>query len=116
MRRILVADDDPHICVAIRAWLKRCGFSVSIADGGGNGPGWGGPAKGAGWGGPAKGPASVLSKGRLIARIRARLAAEKRAGSPTSWSGLVEVALTELLERTDLAETVSRYGLGLRRK
>jgi CheY-like chemotaxis protein len=35
MRRILVADDDPHICVAIRAWLKRCGFSVSIADGGG---------------------------------------------------------------------------------
>jgi CheY-like chemotaxis protein len=37
MRRILLADDDPHICVAIRAWLKRCGFSVSIADGGGNG-------------------------------------------------------------------------------
>jgi CheY-like chemotaxis protein len=37
MRRILVVDDDPHICVAIRAWLKRYGFSVSIADGGGDG-------------------------------------------------------------------------------
>jgi CheY-like chemotaxis protein len=30
MRRILVVDDDPHIC---RGWLKRCGFRVSIADG-----------------------------------------------------------------------------------
>ena len=37
MRRILVVDDDPHICLAIRAWLKRYGFRVSIADGGING-------------------------------------------------------------------------------
>ena len=37
MRRILVVDDDPHICLAIRAWLKRYGFKVSIADGGTNG-------------------------------------------------------------------------------
>jgi DNA-binding response OmpR family regulator len=37
MRRILVVDDDPHIGRALRAWLKRYGFRVSIADGGGNG-------------------------------------------------------------------------------
>jgi CheY-like chemotaxis protein len=37
MRRILVVDDDPHICLAIRAWLKRYGFRVSIADGSVNG-------------------------------------------------------------------------------
>lgn len=37
MRRILVVDDDPHICLAIRAWLQRCGFRVSIVDGGVNG-------------------------------------------------------------------------------
>jgi DNA-binding response OmpR family regulator len=37
MRRILVVDDDPHIGRAIRAWLKRYGFRVSIADGGGSG-------------------------------------------------------------------------------
>jgi CheY-like chemotaxis protein len=37
MRRILVVDDDPHFCLAIRAWLKRYGFRVSIADGGING-------------------------------------------------------------------------------
>jgi DNA-binding NtrC family response regulator len=37
MRRILVVDDDPHICLALRAWLKRYGFRVSIADGGLNG-------------------------------------------------------------------------------
>jgi DNA-binding NtrC family response regulator len=37
MRRILVVDDDPHICLAIRAWLKRYGFKVSIADSGTNG-------------------------------------------------------------------------------
>jgi CheY-like chemotaxis protein len=36
MRRILVVGDDPHICRAIRAWLKRYGFRVSIADGGVN--------------------------------------------------------------------------------
>ena len=34
MRRILVVDDDPQIGVAIRAWLKRHGFRVAIADGG----------------------------------------------------------------------------------
>jgi DNA-binding response OmpR family regulator len=33
----LVVDDDPHICLAIRAWLKRYGFRVSIADGGTSG-------------------------------------------------------------------------------
>jgi DNA-binding response OmpR family regulator len=37
MRRILVVDDDPHIGLAIRAWLKRYGFRVTIADGGSNG-------------------------------------------------------------------------------
>ena len=37
MRRILVVDDDPHICLAIRAWLKRHGFEVAIADGGPSG-------------------------------------------------------------------------------
>ena len=37
MRRILVVDDDPHICLAIRAWLKRYGFKVAIADGGTSG-------------------------------------------------------------------------------
>lgn len=37
MRQILVVDDDPHIGRAIRAWLKRYGFRVSIADGGSNG-------------------------------------------------------------------------------
>jgi DNA-binding response OmpR family regulator len=30
-------DDDPHICLAIRAWLKRYGFKVAIADGGASG-------------------------------------------------------------------------------
>jgi DNA-binding response OmpR family regulator len=36
MRRILIVDDDPRICQAIRVWLTRqeFGFSVSIADGG----------------------------------------------------------------------------------
>ncbi len=37
MRRILVVDDDPHICLAIRAWLNRYGFKVAIADGGTSG-------------------------------------------------------------------------------
>ena len=37
MRRILVVDDDPHICLAVRAWLKRYGFKVAIADGGTSG-------------------------------------------------------------------------------
>ena len=37
MRRILVVDDDLHIRLAIRTWLKRCGFRVAVADGGPNG-------------------------------------------------------------------------------
>ena len=37
MRRILVVDDDPHICLAVRAWLMRYGFKVAIADGGSSG-------------------------------------------------------------------------------
>ena len=37
MRRILVVDDDLHTRLAIRAWLKQCGFRVAIADGGPNG-------------------------------------------------------------------------------
>jgi len=37
MRRILVVDDDPHICRAIHAWLKRYGFRVSAAEGSSNG-------------------------------------------------------------------------------
>lgn len=38
MHSILVVDDDPHthIGLALRAWLKRHGFRVSIADGGRN--------------------------------------------------------------------------------
>jgi CheY-like chemotaxis protein len=34
MRRILVVDDDPHVGLAIRAWLTQHGFRVAIADGG----------------------------------------------------------------------------------
>ncbi len=34
MRRILVVDDDPHIRLAIQAWLQHYGFKVTIADGG----------------------------------------------------------------------------------
>ena len=34
MGHILVVDDDPHMGLAIRAWLKRFGFKVAIADGG----------------------------------------------------------------------------------
>jgi DNA-binding response OmpR family regulator len=37
MRRILGVDGDPHIRLAIRAWLERYGFRISIADGGVNG-------------------------------------------------------------------------------
>lgn len=40
----------------------------------------------------------------------------KRAGTPISWSGLIEVALSELLARKDVARVTARYGLGLRRK
>lgn len=52
----------------------------------------------------------------LSLRVEEKMLELKRAGSPTSWSGLVEVALTEILDRDDLAEVVARYGLGLRRK
>jgi DNA-binding response OmpR family regulator len=34
MRRILVVDDDRHVCRAIQIWLKRHGYKVAIADGG----------------------------------------------------------------------------------
>jgi DNA-binding response OmpR family regulator len=34
MRRILVVDDDPHVCQAVGAWLRQHGFRVSVADGG----------------------------------------------------------------------------------
>ena len=34
MRRILVVDDDPHICQAIGIWLRQHGFRVSVSDGG----------------------------------------------------------------------------------
>jgi CheY-like chemotaxis protein len=37
MRRILVVDDDLHICLAIRGWLRRYGFKVAIADDGASG-------------------------------------------------------------------------------
>ena len=37
MRRILVVDDDSHIRLAPRAWLKRYVFRVAMADGGPNG-------------------------------------------------------------------------------
>jgi len=37
MRRILVVDDDLHIRLAIRAWLKQYGFRIAMADGGANG-------------------------------------------------------------------------------
>ena len=34
MKRILVVDDDPLICGAIRIWLEHRGFAVVVADGG----------------------------------------------------------------------------------
>ena len=34
MKRILVVDDDPLICGAVRIWLKEKGFAVVVADGG----------------------------------------------------------------------------------
>src|ERR1700739_3512103 len=37
MRRILVVDDDPHVGLAIRAWLAQHGFRGAIADGGTSG-------------------------------------------------------------------------------
>jgi hypothetical protein len=37
MRRILVVDDDPHSCLAVRVRLERYDFRDTIADGGANG-------------------------------------------------------------------------------
>jgi CheY-like chemotaxis protein len=34
VKRILVVDDDPLVCSAIRVWLEQRGFSVVVADGG----------------------------------------------------------------------------------
>jgi CheY-like chemotaxis protein len=34
MRRILVVDDDPMVCMAIEVYLERHDFQVTIADGG----------------------------------------------------------------------------------
>jgi CheY-like chemotaxis protein len=34
MPRILVVDDDPLICSAVRTWLECRGFEVAVADGG----------------------------------------------------------------------------------
>jgi len=34
MKRILVVDDDPLICGAIRVWLEQRGFAVVVAGGG----------------------------------------------------------------------------------
>jgi DNA-binding NtrC family response regulator len=34
MRRILVVDDDPMVCMAIEIYLERQGFQVTVADGG----------------------------------------------------------------------------------
>jgi CheY-like chemotaxis protein len=37
MTRVLVVDDDPMVCMAIRISLERHGFEVTIADGGDTG-------------------------------------------------------------------------------
>jgi CheY-like chemotaxis protein len=34
MKHILVVDDDPLVCCAIRVWLEERGFTVFVADGG----------------------------------------------------------------------------------
>jgi CheY-like chemotaxis protein len=34
MKRILVVDDDPLVCSAIRVWLETRGFTVVVAEGG----------------------------------------------------------------------------------
>jgi DNA-binding NtrC family response regulator len=33
MRRILIVDDDRHVCRAVQIWLKRHGCKVAVADG-----------------------------------------------------------------------------------
>lgn len=37
VKRILVVDDDPLVCTAIRVWLEERGFAVIVADGGESG-------------------------------------------------------------------------------
>jgi CheY-like chemotaxis protein len=37
VKRILVVDDDPLVCSAIRIWLEDRGFAVVVADGGDTG-------------------------------------------------------------------------------
>jgi CheY-like chemotaxis protein len=37
VKRILVVDDDPLVCSAIRVWLEDRGFAVVVADGGDTG-------------------------------------------------------------------------------
>lgn len=37
MKNILVVDDDPLVCIAIRMWLEERGFAVFSADGGESG-------------------------------------------------------------------------------
>ena len=39
MKRILVVDDDPLVCSAIRVWLEQRGFMVVVAEGGETGLG-----------------------------------------------------------------------------
>jgi DNA-binding NtrC family response regulator len=34
MQRILVVDDDRHVCQAMQMWLKRYGYKVAVADSG----------------------------------------------------------------------------------
>jgi CheY-like chemotaxis protein len=34
MKSILIVDDDPLVCAAIRVWLEESGFAVVVADGG----------------------------------------------------------------------------------
>ena len=34
MTRVLIVDDDPLVCAAIKICLERHGFDVTIADGG----------------------------------------------------------------------------------
>jgi len=37
MKRILVVEDDPLICSAVRVWLEERGYAVVVADGGDSG-------------------------------------------------------------------------------
>lgn len=79
MRRILVVDDDPLIGLAIRAWLKRYGFRVSIADGGSNG-------------------LAALALDPVLLRMAARLGARRclrKPFRPTTLPGGIDECLSE---------------------